>query len=76
MKLGALNAAIRDAEKVSVFFNAGGRVPLAVAVQKTSLIEALKDAFPEGRAHETGLALTEGGFLTSEAVARKLELFP
>lgn len=60
MKLGALNAAIREAETVKVRFSFG-----TVAVQKTSLSAALKGSWA-GKATETGLALREDGFLTWE----------
>jgi hypothetical protein len=66
VKLGPLNSAIRDAEKVSIYFNAGGRVPLMVPVQKTGLIDALREAFPLGRAQETGLCIRDDGCLTGD----------
>ena len=60
MKLGALNAAIREAETVKVRFSFGH-----VAVQKSSLSAALKGSWT-GKATETGLRITEDGFLTWE----------
>jgi hypothetical protein len=71
MKLGALKQAIRDlpgAPKIS--FNAGGICPLNVPALKGGLLEALDEAFPQGRSVETGLKLVElptGSFLTREA---------
>lgn len=61
MKLGQLNAAIRTADVVKVRFSWG-----AVALQKTSLLDALRTHYVGGKAHETNLALTPEGFLTWE----------
>lgn len=60
MKLGKLNAAIRAADAVRVRFSWGG-----VALQKGSLIEALRDHYGSKGA-ETMLTLTDDGFLTWE----------
>lgn len=60
MKLGALNAAIRDADHIMVRFSFG-----SVAVQKSSLSAALKGSWA-GKATETGLRVSEDGFLQWE----------
>lgn len=59
MKLGPLNSAIRAAEIVQIQTQLLG--PLAV--QKTPLLEALRNKFPEGRGAETGLRLTANNLL-------------
>lgn len=61
MKLSQLNAAIRDAPKVKARFSFG-----AVNLEKSSLLDALKTHFSEGRSQETGLFVTEEGFLCWE----------
>lgn len=62
MLLPKLNSAIRAADTVSINFHVGNLIPINVAVQKTSLLEALKDAFPDRG--ETGLTLTSEGAIT------------
>lgn len=63
MKLGALKSAIRAGNHTHINFRVGD-VVLRVAVQKTSLLEQLDLAFPDGRAVETALCLTPEGDLT------------
>lgn len=58
MQLSKLNSAIREADVVKARFAFG-----AVALQKTSLLEALKAHFGGQRTAETGLAIVEGGYL-------------
>lgn len=61
MKLGNLNAAIDAAPAVLVRFSWG-----AVEVRKGSLKAALKAHHDGQRAAETGLTLTDDGFLSWE----------
>jgi hypothetical protein len=64
VKLPQLNSAIRDADAVRIGFNLVGRHPIVVVVQKTSMLEALKGAFPDRG--ETGMYLRDDGFLMLE----------
>lgn len=65
MKLSKINAAIRSEPKVLVPFDTpAGRIH--VAVQKTALLQGLKDLYPGGRTEETGLNITEEGLLYNE----------
>jgi len=61
MKLGALNSTIRAAEIVKVKMRFGD-----VALQKTSLLKALKEYYTEGRTQETNLRLTEDDYLEND----------
>lgn len=58
MQLSKLNSAIREADVVKARFAFG-----AVALQKTSLLEALKAHFDGQRTAETGLFITADGYL-------------
>lgn len=66
MKLGALKAAIRQAKNVGVYVEVGGVAKLLLLAQKGSMLEQLDEAFPGGKAQETGLYLREDGFLMKE----------
>jgi hypothetical protein len=61
MKLGPLNSAIRAAPVVLIRSRIG-----SIAVQKTSLLDALKSTFTEGRGQETNLELTSDNHLEYE----------
>lgn len=63
MKLGALNTAIKAADNVKVEFSFG-----SVALQKTSLMDALKTHFTDGRSQETNLTITPEGYLNLEVM--------
>lgn len=52
MKLGPLRAAIRSADSAAVDI-----FGMQVLVQKTALLKALGEKFPEGKGQETGLAV-------------------
>jgi hypothetical protein len=67
MKLGALKSAIRDlttAPQALVDLPNGNQ--LHIHAQKGPLLTSLDNAFPGGKAIETGLSLTEGGILVEE----------
>lgn len=65
MILRKLNGAIRAHEGAPrIYVNVGGIVPLHVGVQKTSLLDELAKAFPDGG--ETGLWLSSQGWLMKE----------
>ena len=55
MKLGPLRAAIRSADSAAVDV-----FGMQVLVQKTALLKALGEKFPEGKGQETGLAVDQG----------------
>ena len=59
MKLGKLNAAIRAHPKIKVRYSFGD-----VAQEKASLLEALRLKHNGERGAETGLMVTEDGYLT------------
>jgi hypothetical protein len=40
--------------------------PIEVAVQKKSILDALKEQFPGGRSEETGMTITEDGLVYNE----------
>ena len=65
MKLGALKAAIKAGSNPTINFRIGETI-LSIAVQKGSLLEQLDEAFPDGKATETGVCLTAEGHLTRE----------
>lgn len=58
MQLSKLNSAIRATPKVKARFAFG-----EVILEKTSLLDALKTHFDGARTAETGLAVTDDGFL-------------
>lgn len=64
MKLPQLNSAIRAADNVRICFNLANQHPIQVVVQKSSMLDALKEAFPDRG--ETGLFLNADGFLMRE----------
>lgn len=66
MKLGPLKAAIRAAANPRVYVQVGGIIRIAPVMQKGSLLEELDAAFPQGKAQETGLWVSEEGFLMRE----------
>lgn len=70
MKLSQLNSAIRKAEIVKIWFRATiGTKPLLIAVQKSSLLDALKVAFDGERSAETGMHIrAEDCVLVSETI--------
>lgn len=74
MKLRNLNGAIRNADTVRINFNAGGQTPLLVAVQKTSLLEALAKTYPTP-VTETGLWVSAQGWLMKESDEPSGEVF-
>ena len=63
MKLGKLNTAIRAAPVVQVKTRIGD-----VAVQKTSLLSAIRTHFTGGPAQETGYKLSPDGFFGGEDI--------
>jgi hypothetical protein len=68
MKLGELNSAIRAAENLHVQFKApdSGNM-LSVALQKSSLLEAIKTEYADaGRSTETGFCIEPDGRLALE----------
>lgn len=58
MQLSKLNSAIRATPKVKARFAFG-----EVILEKTSLLDALKAHFDGARTAETGLAITDDGYL-------------
>lgn len=65
MTLRELKSAIRNMPgNPKIRFHAGNLVPLCVAVQKGSLLEALDGAFSGGRSTETNLYIREDGFIS------------
>jgi hypothetical protein len=64
LKLPQLNSAIRAADNVRIGFNLANHHPIRVVVQKSSMLEALKEAFPDKG--ETGLFLNAEGYLMKE----------
>lgn len=73
MKLGKLNAAIRDEKYVTVPIHFPNGEQRSVRVQKTDLIANLQDAYDKERAVETDLELIDGeirGLVAADRVAR------